>query len=89
MTEHNGDGWILDGFDIDRVEAEELAALRADGTINAKALFDRIVHAKGMDGIEEEIRYKAKELTALRAEIAELRDILADVAIVDSQKGQS
>ena len=35
LRAEESEGWILDGFDIDRVEAEELAALRADGTINA------------------------------------------------------
>ena len=45
--------------------------LRSDGSINAKALFGKIIEATAMpqSDLEDEIRAKAKELSALRAEI--------------------
>ena len=52
------------------------SVVRADGTINAMALFDAIVDASAMTrpDIAAEIRSKANELSEIRAEIRGFSD---------------
>lgn len=59
----------------DRIEAEEISALRADGTIDAMSMFERIAaqRADGSPRLEDETMAKAKELTSLRDEIRNFR----------------